>query len=787
MPTRRQILQSAAAIALIPTIEPGEAADSSTTLWYRKPASRWNEALPVGNGHLGAMIFGGIEEERIQLNEHSLWSGRAAADDTPKTLAALPKVRELLFAEKYAEANALAQEQMMTPMNPETFGSYQTLGDLTLVFGQVAGASDYRRQLNLRTAEVRITYRAGGAMYSRTVFASNPDRVLVVQLETNAPNGWNFRATLSREKDAEFHVFENTIRMTGQPKPFGTEFAAHLMCVAGSGEVTYDDRGFSIVGSKRVTLLLTAATNYAEPDPAPRSYKALKNAAVRPFAALRRAHTADHQGLYDRMRLTLEGPDKSAVPTDERLAAVRRGGNDPHLAAMYFNLGRYFLISCSRKGALPANLQGLWADGLNPPWSADYHININIQMNYWQAEVCGLSELHDEFFRYLEMLQPHAEKTAHVAYGCRGAVAHYTTNPWGHTALDGNIGYGLWPDGLAWSALHLWEHYDYLRDAAFLRERAYPLLKACAEFTLGYLVADRKTGNLVFGPSNSPENAYLAPDGSEGHITMGPTMSQSIAYAVLSRCEKAAELLETDEIFRNQCHEAIGRLQRIRIASDGRIMEWPEEFREAEPGHRHMSHLFGLHPGYEIDIDETPALAAAARKSLEYRLSHGGAHTGWSAAWVTMFWARLEEGEKAHEFFQKLLRDSTEPNLFDTHPAKPSPIFQIDGNFGGTAAIAEMLLQSQFERLRILPALPKAWPSGHVTGLHARGNLEVDIAWKAGKAVAVELRPGADGTHHIIAPKGQRIASIREDDRVISVEPKSVPLKKGRMYRLDFA
>ena len=608
-----------------------------------------------------------------------------------------------------------------------------------------------------------------------------------MQLETDARNGWNFHAVLSREKDAEFHLFENTVQMTGQPKPFGTEFAAHLMCVASSGKVTNDDKGFSVAGSKRVTLLLTAATNYAQPDPASQSYEALKNAAVRPFAALRRSHAADHQRFYDRMGLTLEGPDKSAVPTDERLAAVRTGGNDPHLAAMYFNLGRYFLISCSRKGALPANLQGLWADGMNPPWSADYHININIQMNYWPAEVCGLSELHDEFFRYLEMLRPHAGKTAHVAYGCRGAVAHYTTNPWGHTALDGNIGYGLWPDGLAWSALHLWEHYDYLRDAAFLRERAYPLLKACAEFTLGYLVADRKTGNLVFGPSNSPENTYIAPDGSEGHITMGPTMSQSIAYAVLSRCEKAAELLETDEIFRNRCREAIGRLQRIRIASDGRIMEWPEEFREAEPGHRHMSHLFGLHPGYEIDVEETPALAAAARKSLEYRLSHGGAHTGWSAAWVTMFWARLEDGEKAHEFFQKLLRDSTEPNLFDTHPAKPSPIFQIDGNFGGTAAIAEMLLQSQFERLRILPALPKVWPNGRVTGLHARGNLEVDISWKSGKAVAVELRPGVDGTHRIIAPKGQRIASIREDDRVISVEPKSVPLKKGRVYRLDFA
>jgi alpha-L-fucosidase 2 len=507
----------------------------------------------------------------------------------------------------------------------------------------------------------------------------------------------------------------------------------------------------------------------------------------RSWTEIVRSHTADHQSLFGQIALEVDGADTGATPTDERLAGVGKGANDPRFAALYFNFGRYLLIACSRAGSLPSNLQGLWADGLNPPWSADYHININIQMNYWPAEVCGLGALHDQFFRYIEMLRPHGEKTAKVAYGCRGAVAHYTTNPWGHTGLDGRIGYGLWPDGLAWSSLHFWEHYEYTQDRAFLRERAYPMLKACAQFTLDYLVPDPKTGKLVAGPANSPENQYIAPGGARGHITMGPAMSQSIAYALLSRTERAAALLGSDAPFREQCREALAKLQRIRIGGDGRIMEWPDEFGEAEPGHRHISHLFGLHPGYEIDVDETPQLAAAARKTLDYRLAHGGGHTGWSAAWITMFWARLLEGDKAHEFLHKLLRDSTYSNLFDTHPSGRGPLFQIDGNFGGTAAIAEMLLQSHGGKLRLLPALPQHWPSGRFSGLRARGNLAVDLVWKQGRAFSASLRPGSDGAYRVIPPKGQKIARITEDGRRTIARPELLNLRKGRVYRIEFA
>ncbi|MDX2149254.1 MAG: glycoside hydrolase family 95 protein [Bryobacteraceae bacterium] len=771
-------MKTAALAAALPAV--GQ--ESPRRLWYRQPAARWNEALPVGNGHLGAMVFGGVARERIQLNEHSLWSGRAVDDNPPGALAALPQVRALLFDGKYAEANRLAQDKMMAPMNNESYGSYQMLGDLTLEFAHEGEATEYRRELDLNEAVTRVSYRIGGDTFTRTIFASFPDRVLAIRLETTSPAGLSFRATMSRPKDAVVNRDGDLLAMTGQPKPHGVEFAAHLWCEG----VTPVDAGYIVKGARSVVLLLTAATNLDEPAPAARSKQMIERARAKAWKDLQSAHAADYRRLFAAMSLELDGAAPDHVPTDERLAAVKKGAADPHLAATYFHYGRYLLIASSRAGSLPANLQGLWADGLNPPWSADYHININIQMNYWPAEVTALSELHDQFFRYIERLRPHGEVTAKKSYGCRGAVAHYTTNPWGHTSLDGRVIYGLWPDGLAWSALHFWERYAYTQDRSFLRERAYPILRACAEFTLDYLVEHPRTRKLVAGPANSPENTYTAANGERGWIAMGPAMSQSMAFAVLSRSEQAAALLKLDEPFRVRCRKAIRQLQRLEIGSDGRLKEWPEEFKEAEPGHRHISHLFGLHPGYEIELDDTPALAAAARKSLEHRLANGGGHTGWSAAWITMFWARLQESELAWQFFEKLLRDSTETNLFDTHPSGGGPIFQIDGNFGGTAAIAEMLLQSHAGRIRLLPALPKAWPSGRVRNLRARGNVGVDIEWKDGRAVWATLRPDTPGTHRLIAPKGQRIGQIDENGRKVSWNGEEVRLRAGSVYRLRF-
>lgn len=758
---------------------------NTTRLGFTKPAVKWMEALPVGNGRVGGMVFGGITQERIQLNHIELWSGRRSEDDRQETLAALPEVRRLLFAGDYAKANDMAQTQMMTPMNNETFGSYQMLGDLLLNFDHRESATDYGRELDMAESAVTTRYKMGAATYSRTVIASYPDKVLAIRLETDAPAGMSFTASLQRKQDATVDREGDVILMTGQPQPSGTHFAAHLACLNTGGKVTQGHDGYRVEGAKSVILLLTAATDLLAADPVSQSRNALEAARHKTWRQLLATHKADHKTLFDAVRLEL-GPEPDNLAADVRLKAVQAGGDDAALTEAYFNLGRYLLIGSSRAGSLPANLQGLWADGFAPPWSSDYHININLQMNYWPAEVCGLGDLTGNLFDYAERLLPHGEITARVAYGCRGAAAHYTTNPWGHTALDGDLSWGMWPEGLAWLSLHFWEHYLYSQDRAFLADRAYPFLKACTLFTLDYLVADPKTGKLVAGPSTSPENIYKLPDGTLGKVTMGPAMSQSIAFSVLSNCRDAGALLGLDTDLQTQCSAAIAKLQRLRIGEDGRIMEWPEPFEESEPGHRHISHLFGLHPGNEIDVIKTPDLAEAARKTLAARLSHGGGHVGWSAAWLTLFRARLGEGDAAHDMLSKLFRDSTGSNHFDIQPAGDEPIFQIDGNLGATAAVIEMLLQSHDGRLRLLPALPKAWSQGSVTGIRARGALIVDITWQEGKAQKVTLKPALDVSYSVVPPAAQVISRLKENGRTITPNGTELALKAGCVYDISF-
>lgn len=730
--------------------------NAENMIWYSAPAPKWDDALPIGNGRMGGMVYGGVKEDQIHLNDDTLYGGAPMQRVNPNARKTLDVVRELLRQGRLDEARTAAQAGLVA--TPRYAGPYLPLCTLFLRFEGRGEVSDYRRELDIENAVARTMFTRNGVRFTREYIASYPSNVIAIRLTADKPGAISLYVNMMRRPyDPGTRVTpEGRLLMQGRATDGGVEYDCLVEARAVGGVVENVSDTIHISGADEATIYVASDTSFRSAFPEAECTLTLNNAPD--YAELFKAHVADYRALYDRVSLSL-GEGRADVPTNERIHALREGGHDEGLLALTFNFGRYLLIACSRPGSMAANLQGIWNDLFAPPWDSIFTININTEMNYWLTGPGNLNELAEPLFDLLSRLYDSGRVTARSMYGAGGYMAHHNVTIWGNTAPTGADVF-LWPFGVAWLSLQIWEHYQFTLDEDSLRKN-YKLLRDAAQFFLDYLIEDER-GYLITGLTQSPENDYILPNGETGSIARTCTMDDAILRALFDAAAGAADVVGGDEEFAKNVRAARAKLAPYQIGIKGQLLEWAEEYVEVEPGHRHMSHLFGLFPGCDIATESTPELVDACRRTMELRLQSGGGHTGWSRAWLIALTARMREGNLARGHVEKLITNSMYDNMFDRHPP-----FQIDGNFGATAGMLEMLIQSHQGFIDILPALPDEWSEGEARGLCARGGYVVSIEWRGGKAVRVEITSARDGDVRVRMNGRMVTVSVRAGEKSV--------------------